>query len=637
MTGPVRIWRFALLGLLLLVACRDHTTTPSLRGSFSPSIAPSTLTRLRPEEVAFAELGERAPSSAGFYLNANGELVAFVRDQQDETNARSALVDIASRSPDSRIKSATVRIERGRYTFRQLAGWRDAIFDNILGTVPGVVFLDLTEQLNRLTIGVSPREAAILRLQLPGKLTELGVDTGAVTYRVQEPIRGLASSPRELTSGILVAAGVMDWFESVFGGIRIQTGAGMCTLGIVADNGTGPGIVTDSHCSQQMWSLDNGPIYQPAPSRQVGTEAVDPPGYGCGLFGLNTCRGSDASFYAVTGGVSSYRGLIARTLSSAGPGSGHGSLDINPDRPFFIVTAADQSDAIGGERVQKVGITSGWTWGTIGSTCADHHNGGLFNWYPGSNVTICIYGANILADSGDSGSPVFRLEGNGYTQATDLVRIMGLIIGHAGGETVFSKWGRITEDLGPLVATRNPTLSQPSVTGSKEFNAARITWSSVAGATRYNVYRAGSSGPELATVTTSTSILDPINILEYTGAVPGNTQYYIYAVSGTEVSPVSNTIWFRAASGTFSVTIAGPTVVGPNSYDCSSWFAQVSGASNIISHEWSGLFASSAQSVQGTVLPPGGELRLLVVDDQGRQGAHIISITYDPNNQAYCP
>lgn len=62
----------------------------------------------------------------------------------------------------------------------------------------------------------------------------------------------------------------------------------------------------------------------------------------------------------------------------------------------------------------------------------------------------------------------------------------------------------------------------------------------------------------------------------------------------------------------------------------------MSGADVVVSHEWSGLFTSSDAGVQGTVGPAGGDLQLLVVDSQNRQGGYVKQITYDPSNQDSC-
>ena len=392
------------------------------------------------------------------------------------------------------------------------------------------------------------------------------------------------------------------------------------------------GLVTVSHCSDEMFELDEGPLYQPASSRQVGTEHTDPHGSACGLGGFDECRDSDASFYSIASGIHNHRGLIARTQSRAGPGGGYGSILFNSNRPYFLVTSVDDEDGFSGQYVQKMGSVSGWTYGQIDGTCTDHRHD---DW-PNSEITQCTYEANFTNADGDSGGPVFSFEGTAYDENADLVRLMGLVLGHVDGIAVFSKWGRVVNDLGALDVVRTPSLSTPSISGSLPFLNPVISWSSISGATRYNVFR----GAYFIGSTTSTSFTDAsIGALEYTGSTqPSNGAFYtVHAVSATELSAKSTGIWFRAAaSGQLTVTITGPSVVGPNNYTCSTWAASVSGGSTIVSYAWSGFFTSSEGYVQGTIPQTGAQFQVVVVDDQDRHGGALKSVTYDPNNQDSC-
>ena len=103
-----------------------------------------------------------------------------------------------------------------------------------------------------------------------------------------------------------------------------------------------------------------------------------------------------------------------------------------------------------------------------------------------------------------------------------------------------------------------------------------------------------------------------------------------------DISLESNTIWFRAASGVFTVSIDGPTVVGPNNFSCSVWTAVVTGAADITSYSWSGFFSSQEAFVQGTIPPQGASFQVVVIDSQNRQGGALKQVSYDPSNQDYC-
>jgi hypothetical protein len=486
-----------------------------------------------------------------------------------------------------------------------------------------------------------------LRASLPAQLLKLGIDTGGVAYRTHDAIRHTTgpASLRSMPSVVVRRAALFTWapWDTLIGGIQLETDnpGGYCTLGIVADRGAVRGLVTASHCSTNQWNIDYSGASQPTPARPVATEHTDPTGWACGFLNLRECRGSDASFYSIASEIQSHRGLIAQTQSSAGPGAGNGTRAIDGNRPYFIVDAVDNNDSYSGQYVHKVGNTSGWTWGQLTNTCVDHLNN---NNAPGDIlVTTCTYEATYTNVDGDSGGPVFTFYGDGYNQSADIVKLLGINLGNlAGGDAVFSKWGRVAADLGSLNPIRGATLSPPSVSGGMIFTAATMSWPAVSGATKYNVFRVRLGVTEIVASTTSTSFADgSSNMLEFTGTSPApgwpnNVQYYVYAVNPTSLSPKSTPIWYRSASGTFTVNINGPSVVGPFSFQCSVWNAQVGGAATITSYEWSGLFAGSESSVQGTVPQTGGELHLVVQDSQGRQGGYIMQIAYDPNNTDYC-
>ena len=409
-------------------------------------------------------------------------------------------------------------------------------------------------------------------------------------------------------------------------------------MGIVADLLSSiRGMLTASHCSIDFFGTDNGPMFQPTTNRQVGTEYHDPSGWACGFLGINECRRSDASFYSVHAGVGTERGLIARTTYSASPGSGNGSLEVDQLRPYFLVGAVDSDDMLAGQHVQKVGAFSGWTRGQIVNTCVDYTSGGI---PPNLRTVECLYESDMYVTDGDSGSPVFSFLGSG-AEGGDLVKLVGIVKSRAtfAGMFVssfFSKWHRIVFDLGPLAVTREATLAQPSLSGAMPFLFPILSWPAVPGALRYHVF----NGSNLVATTTDLSISFPqLNVLEYTGATQPTFQgipFHVYAVSETEVSPMSIVVWFRAALGTFTVTISGPSVVGPNSFACSTWTAVVTGAAPSVSYTWSGFFTSQEPVVQGIIPASGAEFQVVVVDSQNRHGGAIKNVAYDPNNQDSC-
>jgi hypothetical protein len=99
----------------------------------------------------------------------------------------------------------------------------------------------------------------------------------------------------------------------------------------------------------------------------------------------------------------------------------------------------------GGEMFDKVGRTTGWTYGFVKKTCVDmnrpDYSGGGFG------RILCQDWTSYKRAGGDSGSPVFRWYGN-------TVRLAGI---HWGGITeggvtygVMSAMWNIEKDLGAL-------------------------------------------------------------------------------------------------------------------------------------------------------------------------------------------
>lgn len=67
----------------------------------------------------------------------------------------------------------------------------------------------------------------------------------------------------------------------------------------------------------------------------------------------------------------------------------------------------------------------------------------------------------------------------------------------------------------------------------------------------------------------------------------------------------------------YQVSITGPTTVGPNNYTCTQWVAAVTAGQSPFVYSWYGLFTSSDSYVSGTVPQNGGDLFLVVTDNQG--------------------
>lgn len=329
-----------------------------------------------------------------------------------------------------------------------------------------------------------------------------------------------------------------------------------CTLGFVARRNGQLGLVTASHCTSGTYGLDNNDVFQLFP-REVGTESVDPYGYTCGFF--SECRGSDAAFFASGGGVEMAVGLIMRTTFPNGGGlsGGLGSLEVDPQKPHFIVTAQENNDLVAGTVVNKMGRTTGWTHGTIKQTCVDHY-------LEGNHLIRCAYEASYVADHGDSGAPVWVADG--FT-CSRCVKLAGIHNGRAtpgNDQARFSKLARIKSDMdGTWEIVRGVALPAPSLSGSISGVNPVLTWSAVAGATIYRLWvlyqsqvcleglpRVWVDNWEIVGETSGLSLTDTSGwVTTYSGSTPtnvnGERRYWVVAESTSDYSPWSNFVYFQ--------------------------------------------------------------------------------------------
>lgn len=143
---------------------------------------------------------------------------------------------------------------------------------------------------------------------------------------------------------------------------------------------------------------------------------------------------------------------IARTT-----GWNNQSLTINAGDPRLRI-AGETSTWIDGSGLDKIGRTTGWTYGRVNGTC---RNINIIN----TNITLlCQYSVNripghthAMSDNGDSGSPVFRWLGS-------TVILSGMLWGGPddGSSFVFSPMNQIEQELGSLTTFDFPQPPPPS-------------------------------------------------------------------------------------------------------------------------------------------------------------------------------
>ncbi len=173
-----------ILGVMTLTAsCRDDTvlkplvTHPLLSSRAPAGVRPA---QIRPMEQQFDDLAQQAPSSGAYYVDESGHLVVWVRDSTDDAQARAFGNTRLASLKSARFRTAVhdVVVRRAKYTFWQLASWRDAILAHAPRNA-GWSEIDMNEAVNRVDIAIDARYATQSHASLMGLIDSIGVDTNA--------------------------------------------------------------------------------------------------------------------------------------------------------------------------------------------------------------------------------------------------------------------------------------------------------------------------------------------------------------------------------------------------------------------------------------------------------------------------
>jgi len=231
-------------------------------------------------------------------------------------------------------------------------------------------------------------------------MEEHAVPREAVVYEATKPVQEFLS--------------LQDMSRPLEGGYQIQQpGVGTCTLGFNAYWAGYSAFLTNSHCTTNFWSNDGVSVYQNTSgvaAELVGAEISDPKPFSCGFLWLYSCRWSDAAVIRRYSWVPTNYGYIARTMFWGFGAGVSGSLTVNPNAPRMKITG-EYSFPVGGEMFDKMGRTTGWTYGYVKKTCVDVNKSGL------RRVLCQDFIQHMHATFGDSGSPIFRWHGSTVTLA----------------------------------------------------------------------------------------------------------------------------------------------------------------------------------------------------------------------------
>lgn len=375
----------------------------------------------------FAAMAERVPGGfGGLFVDGEGAVAMVLRDLGQEASARMALGQeqmIQRRregSDGDRFTPVQIKVREGAYDYAQLHDW----YNELLTALPFPPRMGtISVERNRLFVGVATEaeRQSVLALAEQIRLPPSALRVEAVPEPHMTHVQGKHRP---------VPGGVQGQFK-LPGPLPTQT----CTIGINVTRLGQTGFLVNSHCTKHAFYVDpSNPTHywqhrvnewwEPATKRHIGNEAMDPPVFACQL-NANGCRYADVAmglFNSNPGGSGSVQpdfGRIARPASR-----NTGELALHATSPRFLITEPSVGWSLGGEVLEKVGRTTGWTGGHVvfewgpeqeDGGCVDITPAPVDFIMPNPPTLLCqvvVSGPSSLpyaVGGGDSGSPLFRI------------------------------------------------------------------------------------------------------------------------------------------------------------------------------------------------------------------------------------
>lgn len=442
---PSQILRLACLATLATAAaCTDDAMpTAPPRAAIQAAVGATHLPAGRYSTIdeQFTDLAERIPGFGGYFTDDAGRFtIALV----DSTRRALALQVLAPVLQERGLAASVVQVRPVQYDFAELNGWRDRA--RAVLAVRGVSTLDANEGQNRVLIGLVSDDA---RAGVEAALSRLNVPRAAVAI--------------EVNGGNVPGVGLSDQTNNMVGGNRIVNQYGLfCTLGVnvrlPSDAGGGTEyFLTNGHCTTSDASMD-GQVTSTTFSRTgyptFAVEVDDPP-LTIGSTYVNRCaeglrcRDSDAARIQYWYPWDANYGNIART-QSAGTGTAYGSTTFNSAGWPYVYFAlyGSRGPRSEGDRVDKVGVTTGWTSGRVRRTCEDTNVSrrvGSVSVY--DRTLFCQVFVDATWEEGDSGSPAFT-----PSPECCSALLRGLVWGGRGDRSMFgySDTESIQRELGTI-------------------------------------------------------------------------------------------------------------------------------------------------------------------------------------------
>jgi hypothetical protein len=387
------------------------------------------------------DVAQAVPGFGGYFLDADGAPTVYLLDPARRADAEQALAGFLA---DRGFTGGDLRIRQGAYAYTELEAWYRAARPHAFG-VAGIILGDVDEAANRIRFGVANASAATA---VQSAIAQLGIPAAAVIVQQRAPVTTMATLRDDVSP---LQGGLQINFLNVGGVVGVSL---LCTLGFNAIIDGVSSFITNSHCSQVEGGEETPTdYYQPLqdsdgdrmvnPEKLIATEADDPHWFislDCPLSPAIQCRWSDASraAYIPTAAAEARLGRIARTIR---PSTSLADVELTIDGFFTI--KREQARGVVGEAANKVGRTTGWTFGTTTETCVDVLALGT------THMRLCQEIVRAVVDGGDSGSPVFRRTGSG-SNVVLLAVLWGGSTDDANPEFVYSPMFGIERELGAL-------------------------------------------------------------------------------------------------------------------------------------------------------------------------------------------
>jgi hypothetical protein len=358
---------------------------------------------------AFSVVAEAIPAFGGAFVDQGSLLIWMTGHPEQASWAQDALAELLQ---DPSLTTLPVVALPADFAFSELERWHDHMAPAVLA-IPGVVLTDIDESTNRLYIGIGAPVASTT--QVKDMLRVLDIPLDAVVIEPVQPVR----------------FELRDYVRPLVGGIQIGTTRSICTLGFIAEHLGVYGIVTASHCTDRMGGVEGTIFGQPTVSSPVARETIDPPLFrGDECPSGRRCRYSDAAFARLLPSVQFSRGQIANPPKKSTMWNGVNTYQVQSEGSPLV-----------GQRVQKIGRTTGETYGTVTRTCV---NISVSN----TDVTmLCQVQATYPSGAGDSGAPVIRADSGSHARGTTLV---GMHWGSAGSFSPIRNIQIVSTELGGL-------------------------------------------------------------------------------------------------------------------------------------------------------------------------------------------